>query len=135
MREIEIVLPLPPRELSPNARVCWAVKAKAAKLAKVEAKTTVKNALAERGLSALGFRPSCYNVVWVYKGRKPDADNVLASCKAFLDGIADALGIDDRDLECGGISRTHYMAYQHDEEIGVMEPQVAFVIYGNESEK
>jgi crossover junction endodeoxyribonuclease RusA len=38
-------------------------------------------------------------VVTVYpkpRGPIPDADNTSAACKAYLDGIADALGINDR---------------------------------------
>lgn len=30
------------------------------------------------------------------RGPAPDKDNTLAACKAYLDGVADALGVDDR---------------------------------------
>lgn len=30
------------------------------------------------------------------KGKLPDRDNCIAACKSYLDGIADALGIDDK---------------------------------------
>lgn len=30
------------------------------------------------------------------RGPLPDKDNCIAACKAFLDGIADGLGVDDR---------------------------------------
>ena len=32
------------------------------------------------------------------RGPVPDGDNAMASCKAFLDGIADALGLNDRNF-------------------------------------
>lgn len=33
-----------------------------------------------------------------------DEDNVLASCKAAIDGVAEAIGIDDRRLRVRGIA-------------------------------
>lgn len=33
------------------------------------------------------------------KGPAPDRDNAQAACKAYLDGIADALGINDRTFD------------------------------------
>jgi crossover junction endodeoxyribonuclease RusA len=32
------------------------------------------------------------------RGPLPDQDNCIAACKAYLDGIADAIGINDRDF-------------------------------------
>lgn len=32
------------------------------------------------------------------RGPLPDRDNCIAACKAMLDGIADALGLDDREF-------------------------------------
>lgn len=61
-------------------------------------------------LEALGghkMQPTHYRVIWFYKGNKPDADNCLARCKAYLDGACKALGIDDRTLDCAGIDRVH----------------------------
>lgn len=53
-----------------------------------------------------GWRPIRYDVTWFYwGGTGPDADNALASCKAYLDGCADALGVNDRVLDCAGIHR------------------------------
>ena len=50
--------------------------------------------------------PVRYDVTWFYwGGTGPDADNALASCKAYLDGCCDALGVNDRVLDCCGIHR------------------------------
>ncbi|WP_312905408.1 RusA family crossover junction endodeoxyribonuclease [Stutzerimonas nitrititolerans] len=87
-----IILPWPPKELSPNARVHWAKKSKAAKQYRAECFLLTKKAgiaapLADEILFALEFVPP--------DRRKRDDDNLLASCKALRDGVADALGIDD----------------------------------------
>ena len=82
----------PPKALSPNARGHWSKRAKAVK----------------------GYRKDCMilalmqklNVYWEGEihlhmafsppdNRRRDDDNMIASCKALRDGLADALGIDD----------------------------------------
>jgi crossover junction endodeoxyribonuclease RusA len=92
---LTLELPWPPRQLSPNARNHWATTAKAKKAyrtrcralataAGVRAVLTEKNALE---LHLTFFPPD----------RRPrDWDNLLASMKAGLDGLADAAGLDDR---------------------------------------
>lgn len=87
-----ISLPWPPMDVSPNARVHWSKKSKAAKAYRKECWALVKQA----GLTApkdgplhlwLDFYPPCK--------RKRDVDNCIASFKSGSDGIADALGVDD----------------------------------------
>ena len=59
-----------------------------------------------RGWLPPGWLPSAYEVTWFFwGGAGPDADNALACCKAYLDGCADALGLNDRVLDCAGILR------------------------------
>ena len=95
MNAMEIVLPWPPRELHPNARVHWSKRSKAAK--------------AQRGLAMLlaavaGWHraewPDGRLHVWIdaypQDRRRRDADGLLSSLKSALDGIADAMGVDDR---------------------------------------
>lgn len=101
---LTVFLPHPPAALRPNGRVHWAAKACAVKNARMLARCVT---LAQRSPSGLGFVPLSYTLVWFYKGSAPDADNCLAACKAYLDGCCDALGIDDRSLECSGITRVH----------------------------
>lgn len=88
-----IVLPWPPRTLSPNGRAHWSVKAKAAKIAKDYAFWATKEA--RIGIAA-GDVPIMVSLVFHPKTKNlPDEDNAVASMKASLDGIAKALGVDD----------------------------------------
>ena len=88
-----ICLPWPPKELSPNARIHWAKKAKITKAYRAAAHVLTKQA----GLVA----PETGRILLVLEFVPPDRrhrdeDNILASFKAARDGIADALGINDR---------------------------------------
>lgn len=81
---------------------------------KTAAKSRARNIAWGRTCEALNGRrmqPTHYRVVWFYKGNKPDADNCLARCKAYLDGACKAMGIDDRTLDCAGIDRVHDLAH------------------------
>lgn len=88
-----ISLPWPPRELSPNARIHHMAKAKAAKAYREQAYWLTKAAglviPAEGGISLrFDFHPP--------DGRRRDLDNMLSSAKAAIDGIADALEVNDQ---------------------------------------
>lgn len=91
-----LVLPWPDKDLSPNGRVHWARKAKASasarELSKVEAMAS--------GWAAGHTLPEGRLHLWIDfyppTRRMPDDDNMLARCKPYRDGIADALGIDDK---------------------------------------
>ena len=90
----EIVLPWPDRALHPNARTHWAKRAKLAKgqrgLAKVRAYVA--------GWHRVEW-PEGRLHVWIdgypQDRRRRDADGLLSSLKSALDGIADAMGVDD----------------------------------------
>ncbi len=92
---IELVLPWPSRDLHPNARVHWARKAKAVKAARQQADILALAA----GWQHVSW-PDGPLHVWIdgYPAdrRRRDADGLLSSMKAALDGIADAIGVDDR---------------------------------------
>jgi crossover junction endodeoxyribonuclease RusA len=88
----KIVLPWPPAELSPNARVHWTLKSRKAKqykhdcwaltlAAKVKVETEGKINL------HITFRPP--------SNRRRDQDNMVAQAKYAFDGMALALGVDD----------------------------------------
>lgn len=105
MSFLEICLPHPHRALRPNGgRAHWAVKARKTKEAKFKAWLLVHNAVWD---AEAPVKPRFYTLTWYYKGMLPDADNCLASCKAYLDGAASAFGVDDRSWECAGIARVH----------------------------
>lgn len=98
---MRVVLPWPDRKLSPNARVHWAVKAAAKKKARRDAAYAAYDAMPSgarevrqcfAGSKAIGFQVTFYPP----DARHRDDDNMVGSLKAARDGIADALGVDDR---------------------------------------
>lgn len=95
-RALELVLPWPSKDLSPNARVHYRVKAAATKLARQTAVVLAH----EAGWKGLQLPPGRLHL-WIdcYQapGKKlPDDDNMIGRCKAYRDGIAQTLGIDDK---------------------------------------
>lgn len=53
------------------------------------------------------FPAKTFDVIWRYKGRKPDLDNIIARLKPLIDGCCKAFRIDDKDLELGKAERLH----------------------------
>jgi len=92
-----ITLPLPSRNLSPNARVHWAVKAKHAKAARRLAALEAFDQLEDFALK--GYRLDFY---WPTKRRR-DKDNAAAMVKNYLDGVADCTGQDDSEWDFDGV--------------------------------
>jgi crossover junction endodeoxyribonuclease RusA len=96
---IRIRLPWPSRHLSPNARLHWAQRHKAVRAARAEAFALAKQALTDhqwqrpRDLS----RPIAFTVSLLppANGRRRDFDNAIASLKPLLDGLADAMAVND----------------------------------------
>lgn len=88
-----VTLPWPPKILSPNARAHWAAKAKAAKAYRAECAWLTK---------AAGLHVDWDGTVhlWITflapDRRHRDDDNLIAAFKSGRDGMADALGIDDK---------------------------------------
>ena len=83
-----------------------------ANYAKVAAKKKERNdafvvALNEQRKLGYSFKPTWYRIAWYYKGMRPDADNIVARCKHYLDGCALAFGCNDADWEFGGVQRVH----------------------------
>ena len=91
----EIILPWPSRDLHPNSRVHWTVKARAVREARHEAW-----AIAKAARWTIAEWPDGRLHVWIdgypTDRRRRDADGLLSSLKAALDGIAEAMGVDDR---------------------------------------
>jgi len=91
-----IILPWPPKELSPNSRMHWA----------------------KRNTHKVIYRDTCYLTTLGYKAtvegdgpipitidfyppdrRHRDADNMVSAFKAGQDGLANALGVNDRRFQ------------------------------------
>ena len=96
-----VTLPWPDKRLSPNARLHWRPKSEAVKQARWDASyavleaaggslSEVRRSLADQTRIPLTIR------FYAPDRRHRDEDNVIASCKASMDGLADALGVNDR---------------------------------------
>lgn len=92
---ISIDLPWPSRVLHPNARAHWAQKAKAVKKARADAAWSAKAAGIRRGDYDIPLNLRVTAVFCPPDSRARDADGMLSSCKAYFDGIADVIGVDD----------------------------------------
>ncbi len=95
---MKITFPWPPKELSPNARVHWAVKAEAAKLYKQECVWLCFNAGwggeydGVPGLVlVITFRPK--------SKRRQDIDNMLSSIKPLIDALSWWTTVDDSNFQ------------------------------------
>lgn len=90
---MQVVLPWPPKALNPNQRGHWSAKSKAAK-----AYRAACWALALEAKLAIDWEGDIH--LWIeYYGpdkRHRDLDNCIAASKAAFDGLADALGVNDR---------------------------------------
>jgi crossover junction endodeoxyribonuclease RusA len=87
-----VILGWPSRALSPNARSNWAVLAKAKRAARIE------GYYAARWIGAPVYGEAAVSIQVTFtppNARRRDLDNLIASIKAHLDGISDAIGIDD----------------------------------------
>lgn len=89
---MKISLPWPTKELSGHAEGHWRKKARATKQARNAAHWIALSAKVPRWPTAsltFTFHPPA-------RGGLPDVQNMPGRCKAFIDGIASAMGCDDR---------------------------------------
>lgn len=85
-----ITLPLPPKELSPNARCHWALKAIKVKWYRKTAGYTVLSDCPEV-IEDEPMESAAVQCVFFFKDkRRRDGDNLLASMKSAFDGLVDA---------------------------------------------
>ena len=96
-----IELSYPHKSLWPNGRAHWAEKAREFKRAKLAAAWATKAAKIKLGDSPI---PISIIVHPKAKGPAPDTDNCVRAATAYLDGIADALGINDRHFAAPTVS-------------------------------
>ncbi len=92
---MQVVLPWPPKELSPNARQHWAALARVKKQYRTACWALTRQAMAEAGMASGAPKNEVHLVFVPPDRRNRDADNMLASMKAGLDGLADALKAND----------------------------------------
>lgn len=93
---IAFALPWPDKKLSPNARVHHMVKAKHTKGVRQMAHAITLQATAGKRFTGplildMTFHPP--------SRRRYDLDNRIASAKGAIDGISDAIGVDDSQFE------------------------------------
>ena len=100
MRDMTVYVELrhPAKELRPNrtSRNNWRPRARAEKEARGRARIVALAGMQRAGAQRGVFEPVRYRITWLYKGTRPDQDNVVAACKAYLDGCADAFAVNDR---------------------------------------
>lgn len=92
MTSATIFLPWPAKALSPNGRYHWSKIARAKKAAKRTAHCLVL----EAGIGKINATSVIVKLSFYPPSKRHyDADNLIASHKAALDGISDAIGVDD----------------------------------------
>jgi crossover junction endodeoxyribonuclease RusA len=96
MNPLQVTLPWPPKELNPNASLHWTAKRKAARLYRAACNVVALQAGLRKG--SVTWEGDIH--VWIdfYPSdrRARDDDNLIAAFKAGRDGLADALGVDDK---------------------------------------
>lgn len=97
MTAYTFTLPFPAKILWPNGRGHWAEKARAVKSHRGGAWAMARL----EGITGLDRDGRFSIAVTVHpKTRHPiDRDNCVAALKSYLDGIADAIGVDDRTFD------------------------------------
>jgi len=99
---VQLTFPWPDRRLNPNARIHRMELAKLKKAAREDAAWVVMQQTTQAGRAKVGGNggPVLLDITFHPPDkRRRDLDNMLASCKATLDGLADALKIDDQRFE------------------------------------
>ncbi|WP_045952831.1 endonuclease [Achromobacter xylosoxidans] len=93
---ITVELPWPPKELSPNHRGHWVPISKAKSRYRTAARLLARSALSKAdGFSQFKAVRLAYEF-YPPQARAYDRDNLAARMKAATDGIADAIGMNDR---------------------------------------
>lgn len=93
---MKVSLPFPPKELSPNAR--HDRRAIAGLRAKYREYCFYLTKAAAKAWTPLGGEVALHVTFIQPDNRHRDADNMLASSKAAIDGFAQALGMNDRQF-------------------------------------
>ena len=87
-----LTLPWPPKACSPNARQHWARLAAAKRILRADWAIVARS----QGAGPLKAEQIDVSIEFVPPDRRRrDMDNMLASCKAGMDGLSDLFGVDD----------------------------------------
>lgn len=96
----ELSFPWPPKQLSPNARIHWAARSKVAKQYKTACYVLAAASDIEQCIKHIRANPTSrikLDVIFYPPDRRHrDSDNMVASAKYLLDGLAFALDVNDR---------------------------------------
>lgn len=103
---LTVTLPWPDRRLFPNARVFWATKAKQVRIHRRFAyfEALKIQELIPPEVRADQTKSIFYTITYTPKiNRRRDEDGIIASCKSYLDGVSDAIGINDQRFHIRGV--------------------------------
>lgn len=91
---MNVTLPWPPKELNPNFRAHWSRRSKAAKAYRRACHVLTL----EAGIRGVDWEGDIHLWIDFYPPdrRHRDDDNMVAALKAGRDGMADAMGLDDK---------------------------------------
>lgn len=91
---MNVTLPWPPKDLSPNSRIHWSRRSKAAKAYRRACHVLTL----EAGIRGVDWEGDIHLWIDFYPPdrRHRDDDNMIAAFKAGRDGMADAMGLDDK---------------------------------------
>lgn len=123
----ELRLPWPPKELSPNARVHWSKKAPIAK--------AYKKACWALTLEAGLVVPDSGDIhlfvdYYPPDRRQRDQDNMISASKALFDGIAAALGVNDKRFRLHPFVQDATGGYVRVRITGMPESDAAMQVWG-----
>jgi crossover junction endodeoxyribonuclease RusA len=109
MKVVAVTLPFPDKRLNPNNAngMHWSATSGLRKRAHADGFWLARQAARE-----VAWVPACgdvpLRVTFAVPDRRPrDRDNLMAAMKAALDGVAEALGLDDNQFEPTIVRRTY----------------------------
>ena len=105
VQRVVLTLPHPPASLSPNGRAHWRTQAVDKTRTRTGALLMTRNVIWQEGITSHPWPAARMDICWMFAGRQPDDDNVVARCKSIRDGIADGcLVSDDKHITIGTVT-------------------------------
>lgn len=103
----------PTRAMSPNGRAFWATRNRDVQQLRGDAKSATQEVIGRVYTPPFPDMPATsmpltlhYVVAWERGRKRMDDDNLKAALKAAQDGIADALGVNDKHMIVGTVTQT-----------------------------